>query len=111
MKKLLPILLSLMAALSFSAYAGSQIAKEDAIVAGAKFINSSRPALKLAKNPAVSYFVPARPSSGGGPKWVIGFTAIDTKTKEKDVYCATVFPSGKTDGQVIMGPRMGAASR
>jgi hypothetical protein len=111
MKKLFPILLSLMATFSFSAYAGSQITKEDAVAMAAKFISSSRPTLKLTKDPAVPYFVPAGPSSGGGPKWVIGFTAIDTKTKEKDIYYVTVFPNGKTQGQVIMGPRMGAVSK
>jgi hypothetical protein len=47
----------------------------------------------------VSYgsdFVPAGLNSGGGPKWVIGFSTIDRKSGEKSVYYVTVFPDGWT---------------
>jgi hypothetical protein len=108
MKNLLCFFLCLAATGSLSSSA-EPILKDDAIVAARKLIISLKPTLELTDASPVPYFVPAGPSSGGGPKWVIGFTAQDTKTKEKDIYYVTVFPDGKTDGQVRMGPRMGGS--
>ena len=46
-------------------------------------------------------FVPAGPSSGGGPKWVIGFSTVDRKSGQKWIYYVTVFRDGRTSEREV----------
>lgn len=72
------------------------IKEKDAITIARKQLVIARPGLTIIASVGGNNFVSAGPTSGGGPKWVIGFETIDKTTRRHSIYYVTVFPDGRT---------------
>src|SRR5437764_900150 len=95
------ILTAIIIALTVSACTDTSPAKvvteKEAVRIAKQQLVTARPDLEIREHyDTGGEFVPAGPTSGGGPKWVIGFWTTDRKTGWKWIYYVTVFPDGRT---------------
>lgn len=72
------------------------VTEQEAVRIARDQIVTTRPDLEVTDRLPYSGFVPAGPTSGGVPKWVIAFSTADRKSSQKRVYYVTVFPDGRT---------------
>lgn len=104
---LVALVLTLTASVRAETPSSKAVTEQEAVQIARDQLAFARPSLEIEGRVPYSGFVPVGPESGGGPKWVIGFSTTDRKSSEQKIYYVTIFPDGRTSKDEV---RAGASS-